>query len=285
MSLSSPWLLVLGLLVIAALVTGVVLLGRRRSSALAAAGIAVPGGRRRSIGIACTLAGLVVLALAAAGPTASLPVGREAGTVIVTIDVSTSMTATDVTPSRFAAAQAAAIAFIQAQPDTVDVGVVGFNQGAITTTLPNPDHTAAITSIKALQVAGGTSLGAAIVASLTAITGKTVTLGGSGSGTGSGSGSGAGSGSTGGAGSTARFDGRFDGRPGRRHPGRFAEHRLLALGDHRDVLRRRGPVPGRGDPAGGDAGTERRNPHRHGRGSVPPPVPPSRPATTRCTRR
>ena len=204
MSLSSPWLLVLGLLVIAALVTGVVLFGRRRSSALAAAGIVLPGGprrsiRSRSIGIACTLAGLVVLALAAAGPTASLPVGREAGTVIVTIDVSTSMTATDVTPSRFAAAQAAAIAFIQAQPDTVDVGVVGFNQGAITTTLPNPDHTAAITSIKALQVAGGTSLGAAIVASLTAITGKTVTLGG---GAGSGPGAGSGSGSTGGAGTT-----------------------------------------------------------------------------------
>lgn len=207
MSLSNPWVLVLGVLVIAALIAGVVLVGRRRTAALAAAGIALPSSRRRSVGIACTLAGLVVLAVAAAGPSASLPVGREAGTVIVTIDVSNSMTATDVAPSRFGAAQAAAIAFIQAQPDTVDVGVVGFNQGAITTTLPNADHTAAITAIKALQVAGGTSLGAAIVASLTAITGKTVTLQGSGS---AGSGS-SGSGSPGtGSGSTGTVGGQDD---------------------------------------------------------------------------
>jgi Ca-activated chloride channel family protein len=183
MSLSSPWLLVLGLLVVAALASAVVIAGRRRTAVLAAAGIAdVDRRRRRQGGRWCTVAGLVVLALAAAGPRAMLPVGREAGTVIVTIDVSTSMTATDVAPSRFAAAQQAAIAFIQAQPDTVDVGVVGFNQGAITTTLPNADHTAAITAIRSLQVAGGTSLGAAIVASLTAITGKTVTLGGTGAG-------------------------------------------------------------------------------------------------------
>jgi Ca-activated chloride channel family protein len=173
MSLSSPWLLVLGLPVVVALAGAVVVAGRRRAAALAAA----ERRRGRAAGRWFTVAGLAVLALAVAGPHARLPVGREAGTVIVTIDVSTSMTATDVAPSRFAAAQQAAIAFVQAQPDTVDVGVVGFNQGAITTTLPNADHTAAITAIRSLQVTGGTSLGAAIVASLSAITGKTVTLG------------------------------------------------------------------------------------------------------------
>ena len=208
MSFSSPWVLVLGLLVTAALAVAVVISGRRRSAAFAAAGIVSAdrsGRRRRQLGTWLTVAGVGVLAFAVAGPTATLPVGREAGTVIVTIDVSNSMTATDVAPSRFGAAQAAAIAFVQAQPETVDVGVVGFNQGAITTTLPNADHQAAITAIKSLQVTGGTSLGAAIVASLKAITGKTVTLGGPGAAAGggpTGSGPTAGQGPTGTTGSS-----------------------------------------------------------------------------------
>ncbi len=111
-----------------------------------------------------------------AGPLASLPVGRSSGTVIVAMDVSNSMGATDVSPTRLAAAQQAAVAFINAQPDNVDVGVVGFDQGALTTSLPSADKSAAIASVKNLRVSGGTSLAAAILGSLTAITGKTVAI-------------------------------------------------------------------------------------------------------------
>jgi Ca-activated chloride channel family protein len=123
-----------------------------------------------------SLAGLAVLAVAVAGPLAALPVGRSSGTVIVAMDVSNSMAATDVSPSRLAVAQQAAVSFIQAQPDTVDVGVVGFDQGAIATSLPNADHSAAVNAVHGLKVDGGTSLAAAILASLTAITGKAVTV-------------------------------------------------------------------------------------------------------------
>lgn len=177
MSLSSPLLLIVGLLVVAGLVAAVVLSGRRRAAALTAAGAAIPARRGRQLGAGLTLAGIFVLAVAVSGPTASLPVGRQAGTVILALDVSNSMSATDVAPTRFAAAQQAAIDFVNVQPDNVDIGVVGFDQGAITTSQATGDHAATVEAIKGLKVSGGTSLGAALLASLTAITGKPVAIG------------------------------------------------------------------------------------------------------------
>lgn len=177
MTLTYPLLLVLGLLVAAALGVGIVVLGRRRSAALAAAGIAVTGRRQRTHAPWFFLGGLVVLAFAVAGPAAALPVGRSAGTVILAMDVSNSMSADDVAPSRLAAAQQAASAFIDAQPDTVDIGVVGFDQGALTTSLPGPDRAAAQAAVENLRTSGGTSLAPAILGSLSAITGKNVTIG------------------------------------------------------------------------------------------------------------
>ena len=91
MSFSHPALLILGLLVAAALIVGAVLAGRRRSAALAAAGVSVAGRRNNQLGLWLSVAGVVLLAVAVAGPTASLPVGRSAGTVILAMDVSNSM--------------------------------------------------------------------------------------------------------------------------------------------------------------------------------------------------
>ncbi len=177
MTLAYPLLLVLGLLIVAVLAVGAVRAVRRRSAAFEAAGIAA--GRRRSnpLGLALVLAGLVILAVAVAGPAASLPVGRSAGTVIVALDASNSMSADDVAPTRLAAAQQAALSFIDAQPDTVDIGVVGFDQGALTTSLPSADRAASKAAVQTLRTAGGTSLAAAILGSLSAITGKPVTIG------------------------------------------------------------------------------------------------------------
>ena len=177
MSLSYPLLLVLGLLVAAGLGAGVVLLGRRRSAALAAAGISLAARRNRLFGPWFFIGGLVVLAVAVGGPAASLPVGRSAGTVILAMDVSNSMTADDVTPSRLAAAQQTALSFIDAQPDSVDIGVVGFDQGSLTTSQPNADRAAAKAAVQRLRTAGGTSLASAILGSLSAITGTPVRIG------------------------------------------------------------------------------------------------------------
>ena len=177
MSLAYPLLLVLGLLVAAALTVGAVRAVRRRSAALAAAGVSVAGRRNSHLGLWFSLGGVGLLAIAVAGPTAPLPVGRSAGTVILAMDVSNSMTADDVAPSRLAAAQQSALAFIDAQPDTVDIGVVGFDQGALTTSLPSADRAATKAAVQNLRTSGGTSLAAAILASLSAITGKSVTIG------------------------------------------------------------------------------------------------------------
>jgi Ca-activated chloride channel family protein len=122
------------------------------------------------------LTALVLLFLAVARPQATVPVPRASGTVILAFDVSNSMAAKDIAPSRLAAAQAAATDFVRTQPDTVDIGVVAFGQGALTTQLPSKDHEATVAAIKRLTVAGGTSLGQAILASLTAIVGQTVNL-------------------------------------------------------------------------------------------------------------
>jgi Ca-activated chloride channel homolog len=177
MSLSYPLLLILGLLLAAALVVGAVRAGRRRSAALSAAGVSVTNRRNIPLGLWFFLGGVALLAVAAAGPAASLPVGRSAGTVILAMDVSNSMNADDVIPSRLAAAQQAALSFIDAQPDSVDIGVVGFDQGALTTSPPGTDRAASKAAVQNMRTAGGTSLASAILGSLSAITGTPVRIG------------------------------------------------------------------------------------------------------------
>ncbi|WP_375423857.1 VWA domain-containing protein [uncultured Friedmanniella sp.] len=177
MSFSHPLLLAFALLVAAGLTTGAVLAARRRYAVLAAAGVALPAGRRIHPGVWLSLAGVVLLAVASAGPAAALPVARSAGTVILAMDVSTSMGAADVSPSRLAAAQQAALSFVDAQPESVDIGVVGFDQGALTTSPPGVDRVATRAAVQDLRLAGGTSLASAILGSLSAITGKAVTVG------------------------------------------------------------------------------------------------------------
>jgi Ca-activated chloride channel family protein len=178
MSIGSPWWLVLGALVVAALVAGAVVASRRRSAALAAAGVATDRRMRRfPIGLGLSIAGIAVLSVAVAGPAASVPVTRAAGTVIIAMDVSNSMSATDVAPDRLDAAKKAATAFINAQPSSVDIGVVAFQTGALTTNQPSADHTEANAAIGRLKISGGTSLSAAILTSLSAITGKAVVIG------------------------------------------------------------------------------------------------------------
>jgi len=183
-SLANPALLAAGLLVAAGLAWAAVVVARRRAAALTAAGLTAGGpgrGRARLGGVWFTIAGVAVLAIAVAGPAASVPVSRASGTVILAMDVSGSMIATDVAPSRLAAAKKAALSFISAQPDNVDIGVVAFHQGGLEAALPTADHAAASAAVHRLKAAGGTSLGDAILASLSAITHKTVSIGRNGS--------------------------------------------------------------------------------------------------------
>ena len=138
----------------------------RRRSAAAGGGRAWPrpaAGRAAARAAGSASARLAVLALAAAGPAASVP-GRPRGRARSS-SPSTCPTAWPPTtwrPTRLAAAQQAAGAFVDAQPDSVDIGVVAFQNGGA-------DHLPAQrrprrrrrTAIDRLDVAGGTSLGQA----------------------------------------------------------------------------------------------------------------------------
>ena len=180
MSFEYPAMLVVAVAVGLGLFAAYRWLHRQRTNALAAAGLstASPGraGLRRHLPPLLSLAALTLLLLAVARPQATLAVPRVSGTVILAFDVSNSMAAEDVAPSRLAAAKSAAIDFVRAQPDTVDIGVVAFGQGALTTQLPTDDHEGTVAAINRLTVAGATSLGQAILASLTAIVGQSVSL-------------------------------------------------------------------------------------------------------------
>jgi len=179
---ANPVLLAVGLAVAAALACAAIAATRRRARALASAGVAAAGGRRaRLAGVWFTIAGIAVLAVATAGPTVTVPVSHARGTVIIAVDVSGSMAATDVAPSRLSAAKKAAQSFVNAQPPSVDIGVVAFEQGGLEAAVPTADHAAALAAIGRLSAGGGTSLGSAILAALSAITHRTVSLGPNGS--------------------------------------------------------------------------------------------------------
>jgi len=175
---ANPILLAVGLAVAAALACAAVAATRRRARALASAGVATADGRRaRLAGVWFTIAGIAVLAVATAGPAATVPVSHASGTVIIAIDVSGSMAATDVPPSRLSAAKKAAQAFVNAQPPSVNIGVVAFEQGGLEAAIPTADHATAVAAIGRLSPGGGTSLGSAILAGLSAITHRAVSLG------------------------------------------------------------------------------------------------------------
>jgi len=178
---ANPVLLAVGLVVAAALAYAAVAAARRRSAALAAAGVAAGGRRARLAGVWLTIAGIAVLAVATAGPAVTVPVSHASGTVILAIDVSGSMAATDVPPNRLSAAKKAAQAFVNAQPPSVEIGVVAFEQGGLEAAVPTADHATSLAAIGRLSPGGGTSLGAAILAALSAITHRAVSLGANGS--------------------------------------------------------------------------------------------------------
>ena len=180
MTFMYPVMLAVAVAVGVALVVAYRGLQRRRARTLAAAGLPTAStgrfGLRRHVPSALFLVALMLLLMGVSRPQATVPIPRAAGTVILAFDVSNSMGASDIAPTRLSAAQAAAVDFVEAQPDTVDIGVVAFGQGAQTTQLPSADHEATVSAIKRLQIAGGTSLGQAILASLSLITGKSVGL-------------------------------------------------------------------------------------------------------------
>ncbi len=126
-------------------------------------------GWRRHVPAAFILAGLTILALALARPQAILSLPRVQGTVILAFDVSGSMAADDIQPTRIEAAKAAAREFVQRQPATVRIGVVAFSDSGMLIQPPTYDQQVILSAINRLSPSRGTSLANGIFASLTTI--------------------------------------------------------------------------------------------------------------------
>ncbi|MGH1502596.1 MAG: VWA domain-containing protein [Acidimicrobiales bacterium] len=126
-------------------------------------------GWRRHVTAAVLLLGLSTLVVALAQPTNVVRVPRERATVIVAIDVSLSMEANDVDPTRLEAAQVAAATFIEELPETLNVGIVSFAGSASVLVPPTTDREAAYRAVEALDLAEATGIGEAIFTSIEAL--------------------------------------------------------------------------------------------------------------------
>src|SRR5947208_5814163 len=126
-------------------------------------------GGRRHVPPALFLLGLTLLAIALARPQTVLSLPKVEGTVILAFDVSGSMAADDLKPTRMEAAKAAARAFVQRQPRTVQIGVVAFSDSGFSVQAPTNDQEAILAAIDRLAPARGTSLANGILASLNTI--------------------------------------------------------------------------------------------------------------------
>ena len=173
MTLLSPrWLLLL-VPVLVLLVAYVLAQRRRQRYAVRFASLPMldsvapdrPGWRRHAPAAAFVLA-LATLAVTTARPEMDLRVPHERATVIVAIDVSRSMEATDVTPNRLDAARAAASTFVEGLPDTFNVGVVTFSGTTSVLAEPTTDHAAVIARLQTLSLADSTAIGEAVFTSL-----------------------------------------------------------------------------------------------------------------------
>jgi Ca-activated chloride channel family protein len=123
-------------------------------------------GWRRHVPAALLLAAVTVLLLAAARPMARLKLPSQQETIVLAMDVSGSMRATDVKPNRITAAQEAAKAFVAALPRSVRIGVVSFAGTAAVVQAPTFSREDVVAAIDRFQLQRGTAIGSGIVLSL-----------------------------------------------------------------------------------------------------------------------
>jgi Ca-activated chloride channel family protein len=126
-------------------------------------------GRMRHAPVALILVALACLVVALAGPLATEQVPRNRATVMLAIDVSLSMRATDVSPSRLQTAQQAATEFVDQLPPGINLGLVSFAGTATVLVSPTRDRDTVKRAISTLQLAESTATGEAIQASLASI--------------------------------------------------------------------------------------------------------------------
>lgn len=165
------------LLVVAGLAAAYVVLQRRRRhyavrftnlDLLASVAPKRPGWRRH---VPAALMGLALVGLVAglARPARDERVPKEESTIMLVVDTSISMEATDVEPTRLDAAKAAARRFVDGLPDRLRIGLVAFDRTAQVLATPTSDHAVLEQAIDGLATGPGTAAGEALFAALAAI--------------------------------------------------------------------------------------------------------------------
>jgi Ca-activated chloride channel family protein len=168
-------LALLALLLVPAAAVAYVLLDRRRresdvshfaSPALFPSVVGKAPGRVRHLPVAILLLAVAALVTGFARPHAERSVKRNEATVMLAVDISRSMTATDVKPSRLAAAGAAIQRFLKVVPDSLRVGVVTFADRATVVAPPTHDRTIVQDALREARPGEGTALGEALTLAL-----------------------------------------------------------------------------------------------------------------------
>ena len=176
MSFIWPWVLVSLLALPVCVYVYVRLQGKRSRDAasLGAMGAVAEGaprlaGRRRHIPPVIFLVAVALLAVASARPQLTLPLPRMEGTVMLALDVSSSMVADDVEPTRLDAAKLAARTLIERRPGEARIGVVAFGEGGLVVQPPTDDRAALDATIDRLEPQSATSLGRGVLTALNTV--------------------------------------------------------------------------------------------------------------------
>lgn len=181
--MSFIWSSLLGLLLLSPLLALIyVLLQQRRQKIAARSGFGLvqnenripepstPGtGLRRHIPALIFLLGITILLFSLARPQATVSLPKYEGTVILVFDVSGSMAADDIEPTRMEAAKAVAADFVGGQPADVRIGVVAFSDGGLSVQTPDVNREATLKTIERLVPRRGTSVGNGMLVALNTI--------------------------------------------------------------------------------------------------------------------
>lgn len=124
---------------------------------------------RRHLPAGLFLVALVLLIVAMARPAAVITLASQRGTLILAMDVSGSMRADDVNPTRITAAQRAAKEFVKERPRSVRIGLVAFSGGAFLVQSPTTNNIALDQAIDSLRPERMTAIGSAVLTSLQTI--------------------------------------------------------------------------------------------------------------------
>jgi Ca-activated chloride channel family protein len=179
------WPLMLGALgLVPVLWAGYRLLGRRQRKVAAQFAdahlfeqlVVRPPAWQRALPIWCYLAATALLAVAMARPVAALPMPVNRAAVIVAVDTSKSMVATDVTPTRLDAAKAAARQFARTVPRSTKVGLVTFSEYGTVLLAPTTDRAAFIEAVERVDVQTATSVGGGILEAVRILPGREALL-------------------------------------------------------------------------------------------------------------